>query len=95
MTLPSTSWSGVTLSGTNWEGVTLPGGFYYIVDQDGNRIIDDDGNYLVTEATDGTDWTDELTGGQQIETHGGLNLVTHGGDGLVTHTSVATDWTDE
>ena len=88
MTLPN---------GTNWEGVTLPGGFYYIVDHDGNRLIDDDGNYLVTEETDGTDWTDELGLAQQLETHGGLNLVTHGGDFVVTHVSGATetDWTDE
>lgn len=85
----------MTLPTTNWVGVTLPGGFYYLVDEDGNRITDEDGNYLVSEPTTGTTWTSEITAALRLLTDGGLVLVTDAGATLTTGTGLETDWTDE
>lgn len=86
----------MTLPTSNWEGETLPGGFYYLVDQDGNRLTDADGNYLVTPDEDGTDWTDEIGSSKTLVTDGGLTLVTDSGLTLATgETGIDTNWVGE
>jgi hypothetical protein len=74
----------MTLPTTNWVGVTLPGGFYYLVDESGDRLVDHDGNYLVSEDEDGTDWDDEIGASKTLTSDGGLRLVTEDGTVLTT-----------
>ena len=86
----------MALASSQWVGETLPGGFYYLVDHDGNRLTDADGNYLVSEDTDGTDWDDEFSASKTLTTDDGDDLVTDGGLTLVTEgDTIATSWVGE
>ena len=87
----------MTLPTTQWVGETLPGGWYYLVDHDGNRLIDHDGNYLITPANNGTNWSDEYLVGVAVSlaTEAGVLLATEAGIILVTEGGDSTTWSDE